>query len=147
MTGMNPLRVLMVAVVVICACASAIAHPSGPVVLLVNPKSGIKTLADFVAWGKRRTKPIAYGSSGIKSDGHRLAESFTQKVGINAVHVPYRAHAQGILDLLGGHIDFMSINAIAAIAQIRSGLLTAVAIAAKQRVPEYPDVPTFIESG
>jgi tripartite-type tricarboxylate transporter receptor subunit TctC len=116
-------------------------------VVLVNPKGGIKSLADFVAWGKRSAKPLTYASSGLNSDGHKLATAFAKKVGINVVHVPYRAATQGILDLLGGHIDFAAINFIAALGQIRGGLLTAVAVAAKERTPELPDVPTFAESG
>src|SRR5687767_11503295 len=131
---MNRLCVLAVALAAACTSVPAAAQPSGPVVLLVNPKSGVKSLADFVAWGKRSARPLAYSSSGLNSDGHRLAEAFAKKIGINVAHIPYRAASQGILDLLGGHIDFTAVNVIAATGQVHGGLLTAVAIAAKQRV-------------
>lgn len=136
---------LVIAALIVCAPASA--QPSGPAVLLVNPKSGVKTLADFVAWGKRSSRPLAYSSSGLNSDGHRLGEAFAKKLGIKVVHVPYRAASQALLDLVGGHIDFSVMNLIAATLQIRGGLLTAVAIAAPRRAPNLPDVPTFAESG
>lgn len=146
-TEMNRRSVLGAIVMTVLAPASAAAQPSGPVVLLVNPKSGVKTLAEFVAWGRRSGRPLTYASSGLNSDGHRLAATFERKLGIEVVHVPYRTAAQGLLDLLGGHIDFAAVNAIAAVGQIRGGLLTAVAVAAKARMPEFPEVPTFAESG
>jgi len=127
--------------------APAAAQSLDSVALLVNPKSGIKTLADFVAWGQRSTTPLTYSSAGDKSAGNRLATAFAQKVGIKVVHVPYRAVSQGLLDLLGGHIDFATVNIIAAAGQVRGGLLLALAVATKARVPEFPDVPTFAEAG
>jgi tripartite-type tricarboxylate transporter receptor subunit TctC len=118
---------------------------SDSIVLLVNTKGGVKSVADFVAWTKRSKKPLAYASSGPASQ--RLGEALAQKLGIKAVHVPYRAASQGILDLLGGHIDFAVMDVGAAVGQIQGGLLIALAVAAKQRIPGFPDVPTFAEAG
>ena len=63
------------------------------------------------------------------------------------MHVPYRAPAQGILDLIGGHIDFSLVDVDDALGQIQGGLVTALAVAGKQRFPRLPDVPTFVEAG
>ena len=76
-----------------------------PVVLSVNSKSPIKTLADFVDYGKKSGKPLTYSSSGVGSSGHLFGETFGRKVGIKVEHVPYKGAAQGLLDLVGGHID------------------------------------------
>ena len=76
-----------------------------PVVLSVNAKSPIKTLADFIAYGKKSGKPLTYSSSGVGSSGHLFGETFARKVGIKVEHVPYKGAAQGLLDLVGGHID------------------------------------------
>jgi len=123
--------------------APAAAQSSEPIVLLVNPKSGVKSVAEFAAWAKRMKKPLAYSSSGPASQ--RLGEALAQKLGIKTVHIPYRAAQQGILDLLGRHIDFSVVDVGAAVGQIQGGLVTAVA--ANQRVPGFPDVPTFAEAG
>ena len=123
----------------------AAAQSSGPMVLLVSPKSDLKSVADFVAWAKRSNKPLAYSSSGPAAQ--RFGEALAQKLGIKTVHVPYRAASQGILDLIGGHIDFSVVDVGAAIGLIQGGLVTALAVAAKQRIPDFPDVPTFAEAG
>lgn len=118
-----------------------------PIVFVVNPKKGIKTLADFVALGKRSAEPLTYSSSGVGSNGQLVAETFALKTGIKVEHVPYKGAAQGLTDLVGGHIDFSSQTLSSASALIRSGGLLALAHGGNQRVPDYPDVPTFKESG
>jgi len=118
---------------------------SDAIVLLVNPRSGVKSVADFVAWVKRSKKPLAYSSSDPASQ--RIGDALAQKLGIKTVHVPYRAASQGVLDLIGGHIDFSVVDVGAAVGQIQGGLVTAIAVAGKQRFPGLPDVPTFAEAG
>ena len=141
---MNRLYTLVViAVLSVCVVAPAAAQSS--VVLLVNPKSGVKSVADFAAWAKRSKQPLAYSSSGPASQ--RLGDTLAQKLDIKTVHVPYRVASQGVLDLIGGHIDFSVVDVGAAVGQIQGGQVTAVAVAAKQRMPGFPDVPTFEESG
>ena len=63
------------------------------------------------------------------------------------MHIPYRAAQQGILDLMGGHIDFSVVDPGAAVGQIQGGLVRALAVTGKQRAPGFPDVPTFAEAG
>jgi tripartite-type tricarboxylate transporter receptor subunit TctC len=135
------LCILIAAVLGICAPAPASAQS---VVLLVGPKSGVKSVAEFAAWAKKSRKPLAYSSSGPASQ--RLGEALAQKLAIKTVHIPYRAASQGILDLIGGHIDFSVVDVGAAAGQIQGGLVAALAVAAKQRIPGFPDVPTFAEA-
>jgi tripartite-type tricarboxylate transporter receptor subunit TctC len=142
---MTRLCFLIVAALSLCQPAPAAAQSSSPVMLVVNPKGGLKSVADFVAFAKRSRKPLAYASSGPAS--LRLGEAVTQKLGIKTVHVPYRAASQGILDLLGGHIDFAVVDPGAAVGQIQGGLVTALAVTGKQRTPGFPEVPTFAEAG
>jgi tripartite-type tricarboxylate transporter receptor subunit TctC len=138
------LCILLIAVLSIAMPAPASAQ-ADTIVLLVNPRSGVKSVADFVAWVKRSKKPLAYSSSDPASQ--RIGDGLAQKLGIKAVHVPYRAASQGILDLIGGHIDFSVVDVGAAVGQIQGGLVTAIAVAGKQRFPGLPDVPTFAEAG
>ena len=69
--------ILIAAVLGICAPVPAAAQSSDPVMLLVNPKSGLKSVADFVAWAKKSKKPLAYSSSGPPAQrfGEALARS------------------------------------------------------------------------
>jgi tripartite-type tricarboxylate transporter receptor subunit TctC len=125
-----------------------IAYIAGaPVVLSVNAASSAKTLQDFIAAGKNSAKPLTYSSSGLGSMGHLLAELFAQKAGLKVEHVPYKGAAQSLMDLVGGHIDFACQTVSSTAAQLRSGALRGLANTANERLPDYPDLPTFKELG
>jgi tripartite-type tricarboxylate transporter receptor subunit TctC len=125
---------------------SNIAYIGGsPIVITVNAKSDIKTLADFIAKGK--TTPLTYSSSGVGSNGHLLAELMAQKFGIKVEHVPYKGAAQGLMDLVGGHIAFAAQSVTSSAGQIRGGTLHPVVQTASERLPDFATVPTFKELG
>lgn len=118
-----------------------------PVVLSVNPASGMRTLADFVVRAKSSPRPLTYSSSGLGSMGHLVAELFAQKAGLRFEHVPYKGASQGLMDLVGGHIAFSAQTVSSTAAQLRSGALVGLAQTANSRMAEYPDLPTFKELG
>jgi tripartite-type tricarboxylate transporter receptor subunit TctC len=125
-----------------------IAYIAGsPVVFSVNPASGIRTLDQFIAYAKKAGKPLPYSSSGVGSMGQLLTESFAQQAGIAVEHVPYKGAAQGLLDLIGGHIAFGSQTVGSTSGQLRAGALTGIAQSAPARLPDFPDIPTFKELG
>jgi tripartite-type tricarboxylate transporter receptor subunit TctC len=125
-----------------------IAYLAGsPVVFTVNRASGVRTLQDFIAHAKKSDKPLTYSSSGIGSNGQLIAESFARKAGIKVEHVPYKGAAQGLMDLVGGHIAFAAQTLSSSSGQIRGGTLVPLAHTGSERFPDYPDVPTFKELG
>jgi tripartite-type tricarboxylate transporter receptor subunit TctC len=125
-----------------------IAYIAGsPVVFSVNPASGIKTLADFVARAKTSDKPLTYSSSGVGSMGHLVAEYFAQKAGIKIEHVPYKGASQGLTDLVGGHIMFSAQTVSSTAGQLKAGTLIGIAHTGRDRMADYPTVPTFGELG
>jgi tripartite-type tricarboxylate transporter receptor subunit TctC len=135
--GFDPLRDL-----------TNIAYIAGsPVVFSVNPASGVRTLADFVARAKQSDKPLTYSSSGVGSMGQLVAEYFAQKAGIRIEHVPYKGASQGLTDLVGGHIAFSSQTVSSTAGQLHAGTLIGVAQTGKERMPDFPTVPTFNELG
>src|SRR5712671_172306 len=117
-----------------------------PIVLSVNPRSGIKTLDDFIARGKG-DKPLTYSSSGVGSNGHLFAESLAHRFNIKVEHVPYKGAAQGLMDLVGGHISFAAQSLTSSAGQIHGGTLHPVIQTAAKRMPDFPDVPSFAELG
>ena len=125
-----------------------IAYVAGaPVVVAVNEPSGIKSIGQLVALGKKLGKPLSYSSSGIGTNGHLLGESFGKLARIDVVHIPYKGAAIGITDLIAGHINF-GLPVLGSVAShLRSGALVPLAHSAGARVPEYPDVPTLKEVG
>jgi tripartite-type tricarboxylate transporter receptor subunit TctC len=117
-----------------------------PIVLTVNAKGSVKTLNDFITWGKG-PNPLTYSSSGVGSNGHLFAESLAQKFNIKVEHVPYKGAAQGLMDLVGGHIAFAAQSLTSSAGQIRGGTLHPVVQTAGVRMEDFPDIPTLKELG
>jgi tripartite-type tricarboxylate transporter receptor subunit TctC len=118
-----------------------------PLVVSVNAKGDINTLADFIALGRSGAKPMTYSSSGAGSIGHLFGALLSQRLGIKVEHVPYKGAAQGLTDLVGGHITFSVQTVTSTAALMRGGTLRGIAVASKDRMPDFPAVPTFKELG
>jgi tripartite-type tricarboxylate transporter receptor subunit TctC len=116
-----------------------------PAVLAVNPKVPARDLKEFVALAK--SKPMSYGSPGNGTQGQLVAELFKQKAGIDLQHVPYKGASAAVADLMGGQIESVSTTLSTAATQIKAGKARALALSSAARLPDYPDVPTFAESG
>jgi tripartite-type tricarboxylate transporter receptor subunit TctC len=125
-----------------------IAYVAGsPIMISVNAKGGVKSLKDFVDRGKTADKPLTYSSSGVGSSGQLVAEAFAKTAGIKIEHVPYKGASQGIMDLVAGHISFSAQTVSSTASQVRGGALAAVAHSGRERLPDFPDVPTLKEMG
>ncbi len=125
-----------------------IAYIAGaPVVLAVHPSTNVKTLAEFVDYGRKAGKPLTFASAGVGSDGHVMGEAIAAALGVKVEHVPYRGTSQGLTDAVGGHIVFTTFTSASTASFLRAGTLQAVAVTSAQRLPDYPDVPTFNELG
>lgn len=115
--------------------------------LLVAPQLPVRTLSEFIAYAKANQSKLAYGSSGAGNINHMTALQFTQALGIDAVHAPYKGSAPATIDLSAGRIQFMidTVNNVSGF--VKDGRLKLLATATPRRLTIYPDVPTFTESG
>ncbi len=120
---------------------------STPYLILVRPDLPIRTPADLVAEARRRPEPFSYGTSGIGSMPHLVMLRFLSAAGIAMTHVPYRGGAQIVTDMAAGTLPMMVDSLTAASANIRSGALRPLAHTWPERVPAFPDIPTFRELG
>jgi tripartite-type tricarboxylate transporter receptor subunit TctC len=119
----------------------------GPTMLTVPSQLGVKTLAEFIAAAKAQTGKWSYGSSGIGTSVHLGGELFNMQAGTRLTHVPYRATPAIIADLLEQRIQ-MSVLGVTDVRQyLLSGQIRALALCLPERLPDFPDVPTFAEAG
>lgn len=110
-------------------------------VMVTNPKSGFKTLADV----KAANRPIRYGTTGVGT-GAQLASALTFKTaGVNATAVPFDGGAPNLTAVLGNQVDASTLQIGEAIENIRSGKLVPLAVFSEQRIGYLPDVPTAKE--
>jgi tripartite-type tricarboxylate transporter receptor subunit TctC len=120
---------------------------TSPFVLVVSPNRGFKTARDLVAAAKGKPGAFNFSSPGVGSASHLSAERFRLSAGVAALHVPFKGGAEMITEVIAGRIDFAFVALGAALPQIRSGKLTALAVNGGVRSSALPDVPTLREAG
>ncbi len=118
-----------------------------PAVFGVHPSMPAKDLKGFVAFAKARPGELTYGSPGNGTQGHLVAELFTQTTGLKLIHVPYKGAAIAMVDIVAGHIHAISTTLTTASGQIRAGRVRGLALSSEERLPDYPGIPTFKEAG
>ena len=118
-----------------------------PAVVAVNPSLPAKTLKEFVALAKEKPGKLTYGSPGPGTQGQLVMELFKRIAGIDVLHVPYKGAAAAVTDMMGGQISSVSTTLSTAAGQIRGGRARGLALSSPERLPDYPDIPTFAEQG
>lgn len=113
---------------------------------IVVPANGARTLAELAAKGRNGGR-VTYASSGAGSASHVIAETFVRRERMEATHVPYRGGAAATTDTVAGTVDFFVSTWPQVVSLVRDGRLRALGIGAPARLPETPDVPTFVELG
>ena len=117
-----------------------------PNIILVRANSPLQTLDQLVT--AARTRPIRFGSSGIGSAPHLLGAMLSAEARApNLDHIPYAGSAPAMQDLLAGNIECMVDPITTNVQQMRDGSLRALAVSSPQRLPAFPNVPTFAELG
>nr|WP_246419442.1 tripartite tricarboxylate transporter substrate binding protein [Neoroseomonas alkaliterrae] len=119
---------------------------SNPTVWVANPRAGIRTLADAVARA-RSPQGLDVATSGAGSSNHLLVVRMGQIIGKELNHIPFRGAGPAMQAVIAGQVPMMSDSLPSASSHIRQGSVLAVAMAAAQRHPSFPDVPTFREQG
>ncbi|MCM0035829.1 MAG: tripartite tricarboxylate transporter substrate binding protein [Burkholderiaceae bacterium] len=117
-----------------------------PNVLVVNPEKGIKNFKEFETYVKANSGKLNYASTGVGTSAHLSSFMLMQRMGIEAVHIPYKG-AEALNDLLAGRTEFMFATIPSVITQIKSGKLIAIAVSSLERSRSMPNVPTIAESG
>jgi tripartite-type tricarboxylate transporter receptor subunit TctC len=118
-----------------------------PVMLIVRPGLGVKTVADFVAQAKSNPGKISFGVQGLGGEMHLLLELMKKQADINVNVIPYNAAAQAIVDLLAGRLDAMFLVIPPIKGHVETGRLQALATLNAKRVASFPSVPTMTEAG
>lgn len=118
-----------------------------PNVLVVHQGLGVKTLAEFVAMSKKKPGGLDFASTGAGSASHLAGELFSQRAGIDLVHVPYKGGAPALQDLLGERVASYFSAPPTALPHVKAGKLIPLATTGLTRPAYMPDIPTMAESG
>ena len=115
-------------------------------VLVAHPGLNVGSLKELVALARREPGKISYGSSGVGSLPHFAMALLERSAGISLIHVPYKADAQAVADLLGGQAPLAMSGYVAVQQHIKAGKLRALAVSTARRSALFPDVPTIAET-
>lgn len=113
-------------------------------IIVVRADSPYRTIAELLdAVGARKAMSFA----GSSPSSRIVSEMIKSRLHGNLLHVPYKTSTQALTDLIGGQVDFMSVDPTTALPLIRGGRLRALAVTAQRRDAQLPGIPTLSESG
>ena len=120
---------------------------STPNIIVAHPAVPVASLKELLQSARSKPGQISYASNGSGTASHMAGELLNLEAGIKLVHVPYKGAGQGIVEVLGGHVQLL-IGAVAtSLPHVTSGRLRALAVTSLQRSAATPGVPTVAESG
>ena len=120
---------------------------TSPLVLAVNPATGIRSVADLIAAAKKDPGKLNYSTSGNGSAPHLGAALFTMLTGTEMTHVPYRGGAPAIQSVMAGDTQLTFGTSPSVLPQVSGGRLRAIAVSTRERSPLVPDLPGMREAG
>src|ERR1700710_3097593 len=120
---------------------------TSPNVILVNPKLGVNSIADLVAYAKAHPDELNYASPGVGTTPQLSAELFKIVAGIQMTHVPFSGAGPAIQAILGGVTQVACAALPPAHPYIEAGTLKALAVTGTARWFDLPNVPTMVELG
>ena len=116
-----------------------------PMLVLVSNSHPAKSIAELVAWLKANPDKANYPTP---SPVFTLPiEHFKIKTGAPATAISYRSSNESITSLLSGQTAFAFVETPAAMPQVATGNLRALAVTVPTRIPDLPNVPTLAEAG
>ena len=120
---------------------------NAPCWILVPNDSPFKTLNDFVKAAKEKPGEVTIGNAGAGGGTHMIALAFEQVAGVSFNHVPYQGGGPTLVGVMGSHVNSAVLSPPEGVAQLEAGELRCLAIFSKDRLEEFPDIPTAIEQG
>jgi tripartite-type tricarboxylate transporter receptor subunit TctC len=118
-----------------------------PQIVVVAPALPIKSVQELIAYAKANPGKLSFASAGNGASNHLSGELFNAMAGIKMVHVPYKGDTPGMVDVMSGAVGVAFPTAVAAMPNVKSGRLRAIAVTSVRRIPSLPDLPTVAEAG
>jgi tripartite-type tricarboxylate transporter receptor subunit TctC len=118
-----------------------------PNVVVVNPAVPAKSLPELVQLIRDNPGKYSFAGPGVGSTPHLGGELFRLAFNLDLVHVPFTGAAPAVQATIGGHTPIAFTALPSSLSAIQAGQVRALGIAASERAPGIPDVPTYAEQG
>jgi tripartite-type tricarboxylate transporter receptor subunit TctC len=120
---------------------------SSPLIVAVNPGTGIQDLRELIAHAKKNPGKLNYATSGNGSAPHMAAVLFQRVAGVEMVHVPYKGGAPAVQSVVAGDTQLSFATPPSVLPLVHGGRLKALAVTSRQATPLVPGVPGMAEAG
>ena len=120
---------------------------SSPLVIAVNPDTGIRSVKELIAEAKKMPGRLNYATSGVGSAPHFGAALFAQVTGTEMVHVPFKGGAPAMTSVVAGDTQVTFATPPSVLPMVKGGRLRALAVTSPERSPLMPDIPGMVEAG
>ena len=120
---------------------------SSPLVIVVNPETGIRSIAELIATAKKSPGKLNYATSGIGSAPHFGAAFFSQITGVEMVHVQFKGGGPAVISVIAGDTQLTFGTPPSVLPMVKAGRLRALAVTSVERTPLIPDVMGMTEAG
>jgi tripartite-type tricarboxylate transporter receptor subunit TctC len=117
-----------------------------PQVIAVHPSVPAKSLKEFIDYARQRPGQLNFSSAGYGGTSYLSTSMFMREAKIVMEHIPYKGGAPSLEAVYSGTTSLTFVDSIAASSPVKTGMIRALAITSKQRLPLMPDVPTVSES-
>lgn len=118
-----------------------------PYIMAVHPSLPANNAQELIALAKRRPDQINFASSGSGGTPHLCSELFKTVTGVSMTHIPYKGAGIAMIDLVGGQVQMFCTGATAFTGQIKAKRVKPIGVASLERLPQFPEIPTFHEQG
>lgn len=120
---------------------------SVPMVLVMAPSKGIRTVSDLVKSAKAKNNSVNYASAGAGGATHLGAERLRMAGGFTGTHIPYKSSGEALTEVMTGRVDYYFSPIGLALPFLKTDKLVALATSSSKRSSALPDVPTTVEAG
>jgi tripartite-type tricarboxylate transporter receptor subunit TctC len=114
-------------------------------VMVVHPSVAASNVKELIALAKKQT--LRYGTAGIGNGQHLAGVLFSQKAGVDMLHVPYKGGGPVLAAVLAGEVHINFPGASVAVPHVKSGKLKGIGFTGNKRISSLPNLPTIAESG
>ena len=118
-----------------------------PMAITVGLEVPATTLKELIALARAKPGELAYGTPGVGTTHHVVAEMFRLAVGINIFHAPYAGGVPALTAAVGGHLPVAVTNVTEAAPFAKIGKVRVLVVTSAERAAALPDVPTLRELG
>jgi tripartite-type tricarboxylate transporter receptor subunit TctC len=120
---------------------------SSPLLIVVNPASGIGSVRELIAAAKREPGKLNYATSGVGSAPHFGAAYFSQVAGVQMVHVPFKGGSPAITSVVSGDTQLSFATPPSVLGMVKANRLKALAVTSRDRSALMPEIPGMAEAG